>query len=206
MAAFRGWPLFRRERAKFLSLFRWERGKLRENFEISLNFTTILPKFRQNFDEIFVKPRKRAEISQKSRNKGQPQAAFGSVRIQASSNFPVLGPISEFGDYYRLIGHFSVISIGHTSKIFPTATGFLVSASGFRVLVTSTKSSRPARTHQSPASCPRMYISRACLYCPLLAPPHPPGPLPTRPLLSTTLLTTLPIIVLRCFAPAWSSC
>jgi len=34
-----GWPLFRRERAKFLSLFRWERGeisrKFRENFEIS---------------------------------------------------------------------------------------------------------------------------------------------------------------------------
>ena len=37
-----GWPLFRRERAKFLSLFRWERGeisrKFRGNFEISLKF------------------------------------------------------------------------------------------------------------------------------------------------------------------------
>ena len=37
-----GCPLFRRERAKFLSLFRWERGeisrKFRGNFEISLTF------------------------------------------------------------------------------------------------------------------------------------------------------------------------
>ena len=37
-----GWPLFRRERAKFFSLFRWERGeisrKFRGNFEISLTF------------------------------------------------------------------------------------------------------------------------------------------------------------------------
>ena len=41
-----GWPLFRRERAKFLSLFRWERGeisrKFRGNFEISLTFQNFL--------------------------------------------------------------------------------------------------------------------------------------------------------------------
>ena len=31
-----GWPLFRRERAKFLSLFRWERGEISRKFrEIS---------------------------------------------------------------------------------------------------------------------------------------------------------------------------
>ena len=43
---FCGWPLFRRERAKFLSLFRWERGeisrKFRENFEISTKFRNFL--------------------------------------------------------------------------------------------------------------------------------------------------------------------
>jgi len=64
----------------------------------------------------------------------------------------------------------------------------------FRVFaVTSTKSSRPAPTHKSPASCPRMYICLACLYCLLLAPPvHPPGSLPTRPLLSTTVFAARP--------------
>ena len=62
----------------------------------------------------------------------------------------------------------------------------------FRVFAAtrSTKSSRPAPTHQSPASCPRMCMSPAYICCSLLAPPHPPGPLPTRPLLSTTSFTT----------------
>ena len=38
----------------------------------------------------------------------------------------------------------------------------------------STKSPRPDPTRQSPASCPRMHLPPACLYCPLLAPPHSP--------------------------------
>ena len=45
-----GWPLFRRERAKFLSLFRWERGEISRKFrnfvdfffEISLKFQIFL--------------------------------------------------------------------------------------------------------------------------------------------------------------------
>ena len=37
-----GWPLFRRERAKFLSLFRWERGEISRKFR---NFVEI-SKFR----------------------------------------------------------------------------------------------------------------------------------------------------------------
>ena len=95
-------------------------------------------------------------------------------------NFPVLEvpqrwPISDVGDYLLLINRFSVISIRHTSSILPTATGFLVSVPGVCFFaVTSTKSSRPSPTHQSPASCPRMYVPPACLYCPLQAPPHPP--------------------------------
>jgi len=82
----------------------------------------------------------------------------GSVREQATRNFPVLGvpqhwPISDVGDYSRLIGQLSVISIGHTRELFPTATGFLVSGFCFRVFAaTSTQSSRPAPTHQSPAT------------------------------------------------------
>jgi len=69
--------------------------------------------------------------------------ACGSVCCGASRNFPVLcsrvpkrWPISEVGDYCRLIGRFSVVSIGHTSKLLPAATGFLVSVSGFSLLRT----------------------------------------------------------------------
>jgi len=74
----------------------------------------------------------------------------------------------------------------HTSPLRPpTTTGFLVSGFCFWVFaVTSTKSSHPAPTHQSPASYPRMYVSTACLYCPLLDPSHLlRAALPTRPLL-----------------------
>ena len=66
----------------------------------------------------------------------------------------------------------SVIYIG-TEAAHNDSRGF----SGFCFWVfadTSTKSSRPDPAHQSPASCPRMYVPPACLYCPLLAPPHPP--------------------------------
>ena len=53
----------------------------------------------------------------------------------------------------------------------PDSHGF----SGFCFWVFAvTSTTRPAPTHQSPASCPRMYVSPACLYCPLLPPPHPP--------------------------------
>ena len=67
--------------------------------------------------------------------------------------------------------------------------------------VKSTKGPRPAPTHRSPASCSRMYVYPACLYCPLLVPPNPPippGPLPTRPLLSAMSFT------FRCITrPGW---
>ena len=48
----------------------------------------------------------------------------------------------------------------------------------------------PCSNPPKPSELPP-HVSPASLYCPLLAPPHPPGPLPSRPLLSTTLLTTL---------------
>jgi hypothetical protein len=78
-----GWPLIRRERAKFLSLFRWERGeisrKFRGNFEISRKKGLNFAKFRENSFS-----RKRAEISQKnSRNKGKPQ--FPESRFQLTT-------------------------------------------------------------------------------------------------------------------------
>ena len=82
-----GWPLFRRERAKFLSLFRWERGKISRkfrNFEISCARICarclLVLRWSEKFHLNFVKPRKkglnfaefrdffrrkRAEISQK---------------------------------------------------------------------------------------------------------------------------------------------
>jgi len=60
----------------------------------------------------------------------------GSVREQARRKFPDLGvpqrcPNSDVGGYFRLIGRVLVISIGHASSTFPTAAGFLVTASGF---------------------------------------------------------------------------
>jgi len=78
----------------------------------------------------------------------EPTPNTGFVRERTLRNFPVLGvpqrwPISDAGDYFRLIGRLSVISIGHTRSILPTAAGFT-----------------------------------------------PPGPLPTRPLLSTTQFAT----------------
>ena len=67
--------------------------------------------------------------------------------------------ISEAVDYFRLIGRFSVISIGHTSKLFPTATGFLVSGFCFWVFaVTSTKSSRLLKPTKAQRAAP------ACMY------------------------------------------
>ena len=45
-----GWPLFRRERAKFLSLFRWERGEISRKFREIFFFFAKIPKFRGNFE------------------------------------------------------------------------------------------------------------------------------------------------------------
>ena len=87
-------------------------------------------------------------------------------------NFPVLGapqrwPISEVGDYCRLIGRLSVISIRHARKL-SDSHGFLVYVSGFSLLRAPRARAlhQPTKARRAP---PHVHIS--CLSLLLLDPP-----------------------------------